>query len=62
VPGHRCKNKCLYSLCILEDDEDIVEVEGEADIVKHDLLTPPYFSQCSGGYDGLPHIKSSREG
>ena len=40
VPGHRCKNKCLYSLCILEDDEDVVDIEGEADVGEQDLLTP----------------------
>jgi len=40
VPGHRCKNKRLYSLCILEDDEDVVDIEGEADVGEHDLFTP----------------------
>jgi len=40
VPGHRCKNKRLYSLCILEDDEDVVDIEGETDVGEQDLFTP----------------------
>ena len=38
--GHRCKNKRLYSLCILEDDEDVIDTEGEANVVEYDLLAP----------------------
>jgi hypothetical protein len=40
IPGHRCKNKRLYSLCIIKDDKDVVDREGEVNIVEHDSRIP----------------------
>lgn len=40
VLGHLCKNKRLYSLCTLKDDEEMGNIEGKADVMEQDLLTP----------------------
>ena len=40
TPGHRCKNKRLYSLCIVEDDEDSLDREGEINVVEQESLIP----------------------
>jgi hypothetical protein len=51
-------------LCIIEDDEDIVDAKGEEKVIEHESLTPPsqYFSKCTGRHNRLPHIKSNWEG
>ena len=40
TPGHRCKNKRLYSLCIVEDDEDNLDREEEINVVEQESLIP----------------------
>ena len=32
IPGHRCQNKKLYSLCIVEDNEEGSEEEGVTEV------------------------------
>jgi hypothetical protein len=61
VPGHRCKNKRLYSLCILEDDEDNVEVEDETEVREQDLLTPYISLNALEGTMGYHTLRVARK-
>jgi hypothetical protein len=50
-------------LCIIEDDEDIVDAKGEEKVIEHESLTPPpYFSKYTERHIRLPHIMSNWEG
>jgi hypothetical protein len=40
VPGHKCKNKKLYSLCIIKDDEENLEEEETIEPMNVEVLTP----------------------
>jgi hypothetical protein len=41
MPGHKCRNKRLYSLCIINDDgEDTGEVETEVEDQNLGTITP----------------------
>jgi len=40
VPGHRCKNQKLYSLCIIEDEEENSEEEETIETMNVEAFTP----------------------
>jgi hypothetical protein len=42
VPGHRCKNTTLHSLCLIDDEEDIKDEEIKEVKVIADNVLPIY--------------------
>ena len=58
VPGHRCRNRKLYSLCIVEDDGDNSSEEEETMEARNtENLTPHLSLQAIHGTAGCQTIK-----
>jgi hypothetical protein len=57
VQGHRCRNRRLYSLCIVEDDEDNSEEEEPMETMNVEALTPHLSPQAIQGTSGCQTIK-----
>jgi hypothetical protein len=49
VPRHRFKNKKLYSLCIIKDDEENLEEEESIETMNVEVLTPHLSLQAIQG-------------
>jgi hypothetical protein len=49
VPRHRCRNKKLYSLCIIKDDEENLEEGEPIEIMNVEVLTPHLSLQAIQG-------------
>jgi len=57
IPGHRCRNRRLYSLCIVEDDGDNSEEEESVETMNAKALTPHLSLQAIHGTAGCQTIK-----
>jgi hypothetical protein len=57
VPGHRCKNRKLYSLCIIEDEEENFEEEETIETMNVEALTPHLSLHALQGTTGCHTIK-----
>ncbi|KAJ6862569.1 hypothetical protein NC652_039425 [Populus alba x Populus x berolinensis] len=58
VPGHRCRNRRLYSLCIVEDDGNNSEEEEPVETMNVKALTPHLSLQAIHGTVGCQTIKN----
>jgi len=57
IPGHRCRNKKVYSLCIL-DDEDVAEEEvQEGSEIDPDTFTPQISINALEGTPGFQTLR-----
>jgi hypothetical protein len=57
IPGHRCRNKKVYSLCIL-DDEDVAEKEiQEGSEIDPDTFTPQISINALEGSSGFQTLR-----
>ena len=57
VHGHRCRNRKMYSLCIIEDDGDSSEGEEPVEAMEFETLTPHLSIQAIQGTSGCQTIK-----
>jgi hypothetical protein len=58
MPGHKCRNKRLYSLCIINDDgEDTGEVETEVEDQNLGTSTPRISINALEGTNGFHTLK-----
>jgi len=57
VPGHRCKNKRVYSLNVVEEEEGVMEEELIEDRVNDRELTPHISLDALEGTVGLNTMK-----
>ena len=57
VPGHRCRNRRLYSLCIVEDEGENSEGEEPVETLSVEALTPHLSLQAIQGTSGCQTIK-----
>jgi len=57
VPGYKCKNRKLYSLCIIEDEEENSEEEETIETMNVEVLTPHLSLHVLQGTIGCHTIK-----
>jgi hypothetical protein len=57
IPGYKCKNKKLYSLCIVEYEEDNKKCENVKEEANSETIIPLISPQYFGRYNEVPYFE-----